>query len=51
MDNIFEGDEDNQVEKALHQAIKKVESDIENLRFNTAISALMIFTNAGIQHI
>ncbi len=31
--------------KGLHQAIKKVEGDIENLRFNTAISAMMIFLN------
>ena len=31
--------------KALHQTIKKVEGDIENLRFNTAISAMMIFLN------
>jgi leucyl-tRNA synthetase len=31
--------------KALHTAIKKVTEDIEALRFNTAISALMIFVN------
>ena len=31
--------------KALHEAIKKVSEDIEEMRFNTAISALMIFTN------
>ncbi len=31
--------------KVLHQAIKKVTDDIEGLRFNTAISALMIFVN------
>jgi len=31
--------------KALHQTIKKVGNDIENLRFNTAISAMMIFIN------
>jgi leucyl-tRNA synthetase len=29
--------------KKMHQAIKKVTEDIENLRFNTAISQLMIF--------
>lgn len=28
-----------------HQAIKKVSADIENMRFNTAVSALMIFAN------
>ena len=44
-ENIFEGAEDPEVLKGLHQAIKKVEGDIENLRFNTAISAMMIFTN------
>lgn len=29
--------------KSLNETIKKVESDIENLRFNTAISQMMIF--------
>jgi len=31
--------------KTLHKAIKKVTEDLEGLRFNTAISALMIFMN------
>ncbi|MBI3313192.1 MAG: leucine--tRNA ligase [Candidatus Omnitrophica bacterium] len=31
--------------KRLHQAIKKVGEDIESIRLNTAISALMIFIN------
>ncbi|MCG8373686.1 MAG: class I tRNA ligase family protein, partial [Balneolales bacterium] len=31
--------------KVLHIAIKKVTEDIEEMRFNTAISALMIFVN------
>ncbi|MFU8811358.1 MAG: leucine--tRNA ligase [Balneolaceae bacterium] len=31
--------------KVLHEAIKKVTEDIEQMRFNTAISALMIFVN------
>ena len=31
--------------KLLHETIKKVSDDIESLSFNTAISALMIFTN------
>ena len=31
--------------KALHACIKKVTEDLEGLRFNTAISALMIFVN------
>ena len=44
-ENITTGDEDREVLKGLHQTIKKVQSDIENLRFNTAISAMMIFIN------
>lgn len=32
-------------EKTLHKTIAKVTEDIENLRFNTAISALMVFVN------
>ncbi|PTX94531.1 leucine--tRNA ligase [Opitutus sp. ER46] len=32
--------------KALHETIKKVGDDIEALRFNTAISQMMIFVNA-----
>ena len=35
--------------KSLHEAIKKVTDDIESLRFNTAISALMIFINEANQ--
>jgi len=34
-----------EVEKARHKMIKKVTEDIKNFRFNTAISAMMIFTN------
>ncbi len=33
------------LENLLHKTIKKVTEDIENLHFNTAISALMILTN------
>lgn len=44
-DNITKGEEDKEIIKGLHQVIKKVEGDIENLRFNTAISAMMIFLN------
>ena len=40
--------------RALHKAIKKVTEDIEGLRFNTAISGLMILVNeltpAEVQH-
>ncbi len=31
--------------KALHACIKKVSEDLEGLRFNTAISAMMVFVN------
>ena len=34
--------------KALHACIKKVTEDLDGLRFNTAISALMIFVNDAI---
>jgi leucyl-tRNA synthetase len=44
-ENIFNGKEDPEVLKSLHQTIKKVEADIENLHFNTGISAMMIFLN------
>lgn len=33
------------LERLLHKTIKKVEEDIEGLRFNTAISQLMIYLN------
>ncbi|WP_455245291.1 leucine--tRNA ligase [Petrachloros mirabilis] len=32
-------------QRILHQTIKKVTDDIEQLRFNTAISQMMVFTN------
>ncbi len=35
--------------KALHECIQKVSSDIEDLSFNTAISAMMIFVNEAIK--
>ncbi len=34
------------IERLTHQTIQKVTEDIEGLRFNTAISALMVLTNA-----
>jgi leucyl-tRNA synthetase len=37
--------EDEATLKLLHKTIKKVTSDFDNMRFNTAISSLMIFTN------
>jgi leucyl-tRNA synthetase len=44
-ENIVNGEEDPEILKGLHQTIRKVGGDIENLRFNTAISAMMIFLN------
>ncbi|MEK9158489.1 MAG: leucine--tRNA ligase, partial [Patescibacteria group bacterium] len=44
MDSRFRGND--KVETLLHQTIKKVGEDIEGLRFNTAVSALMILSNA-----
>ncbi|MBI5306246.1 leucine--tRNA ligase [Candidatus Wolfebacteria bacterium] len=44
--NIRSSDDGNiDLERSLHQTIKKVTEDIENLHFNTAISALMILLN------
>ncbi|MBZ9572324.1 leucine--tRNA ligase [Patescibacteria group bacterium] len=37
--------EDKELEKLIHKTIKKVTEDIENFRFNTAISSLMILVN------
>ena len=37
--------EDPAILKALHETIRKVTEDTENLRFNTAISQMMIFIN------
>ncbi|MCD6353951.1 MAG: leucine--tRNA ligase [Prolixibacteraceae bacterium] len=48
-ENIVEGDEDKEVAKLLHQTIRKVEFDIEHLKFNTAISALMVFNNLALK--
>lgn len=38
--------EDSYTQSLLHQSIKKISDDIESMRFNTAISQLMILTNA-----
>ena len=35
-----------QVERALHKLVKKVGEDIEAMKFNTAIAAMMEFVNA-----
>ncbi|HWL12226.1 MAG TPA: leucine--tRNA ligase [Ureibacillus sp.] len=36
---------DTTLEKSYHQTVKKVTDDYENLRFNTAISQMMVFIN------
>ena len=48
-ENITETNEDPEILKGLHQVMKKVEGDIETLRFNTAISAMMIFLNLAMK--
>ena len=40
-----EGNNNQQLENLLHKTIKKVTEDIENYKFNTAISTMMIFLN------
>nr|NQU94192.1 leucine--tRNA ligase [Bacteroidota bacterium] len=43
--NAYPTQSDNELERTLHKTIKKVSEDIENLHFNTAISALMTLLN------
>ncbi len=47
--NLTHGQEDKGVLKMLHQTILKVGDDVGNLKFNTAISALMVFNNLVIK--
>ncbi|MDZ7719303.1 MAG: leucine--tRNA ligase [Balneolaceae bacterium] len=47
--NVTDNDPSKEQLKVLHEAIQKVSEDIEELRFNTAISALMIFVNEANQ--
>ncbi len=49
LNNIHCEIEKPEVLKGLHQTIQKVSSDIENLKFNTAISQLMIFKNLAVK--
>ena len=45
-DILVDGDEySNELSVAMHTAIKKVTNDIDNVKFNTAIAALMILGN------
>lgn len=43
---IEDGDRDEAVERKLHQTIAKVTDDLDALRYNTAIAALMEYSNA-----
>lgn len=45
-EKISESKPNLELEKLTHQTIKKVTGDLETLNYNTAISALMILTNA-----
>jgi leucyl-tRNA synthetase len=41
----FQDPKNNEQYKLLHKTVKKVTEDIENFKFNTAISSMMIFVN------
>jgi len=45
--DLFLNKSDLFLERILHQTIKKVGEDIEGFKFNTAVSAMMIFVNAA----
>jgi len=49
LSNIRDEEESLEILQSLHKTIRKVENDIVNLRFNTAISSLMIFTNMAVK--
>jgi leucyl-tRNA synthetase len=44
-ERVTEGDPEKEQLKTLHECIQKVSGDVEELSFNTAISAMMIFVN------
>jgi len=48
-ENIVDEADDKETLKLLHQTISKVAFDIENMKFNTGISALMIFNNLAMK--
>jgi leucyl-tRNA synthetase len=48
-ENIVDAADDKETLKLLHQTISKVAFDIENMKFNTGISALMIFNNLALK--
>jgi leucyl-tRNA synthetase len=45
LNNISAGEENKETLKILHQTIRKVSDDIKDMKFNTAISQMMVFTN------
>ncbi len=44
-ENVADKSPDKELQSILHRTIKKVTEDIENFKFNTAISSLMILSN------
>lgn len=42
---LVDGEGDDETRKLLHRTVKKVGEDIETMRFNTAVSTLMILSN------
>ncbi|GET30179.1 leucine--tRNA ligase [Prolixibacter sp. SD074] len=45
LDIVSEKEDSKETLKLLHQTIRKVGDDVEDLKFNTAISQMMVFTN------
>ena len=45
MTRVYKGVKENAAIKILHQTIRKVSDDIRDMKFNTAISQMMVFTN------
>jgi leucyl-tRNA synthetase len=43
---LTDGETDKSLKSILHKTIKKIGEDIENFKFNTAVSQMMIFINA-----
>jgi leucyl-tRNA synthetase len=44
-DSVRDGPPDRETQRRLHQTIQKVTEDLDGMRFNTAIAAMMEFTN------
>ncbi|POH08351.1 leucine--tRNA ligase [Fructilactobacillus lindneri] len=45
LSDLIVADNDGALDKIYNQTVKKVTNDIENMRFNTAISQMMVFVN------